>query len=81
MRAGKIHCAHSRSSASRWPIHASLAVTDPRHSDPRAGRPAAGRAFTLIELLVIIDVERVPFKKLWAVRGGKVLHSFWYLED
>jgi prepilin-type N-terminal cleavage/methylation domain-containing protein/prepilin-type processing-associated H-X9-DG protein len=26
-------------------------------------------------------VERVPFKKLWAVRGGKVLHSFWYLED
>ena len=33
--------------------------------------------------VVLLDghVERVPFKKLWAVRGGKVLHSFWYLED
>ncbi len=26
-------------------------------------------------------VERVPFNKLWAVRGGKVTHSFWYLDD
>ena len=26
-------------------------------------------------------IERVAFGKLWAVRGGKVLHSFWYLED
>ncbi len=26
-------------------------------------------------------VERVPFAKLWQARGGKVVHSFWYLED
>jgi len=26
-------------------------------------------------------VERVPFSKLWNARGGKVTHSFWYLED
>jgi prepilin-type processing-associated H-X9-DG protein len=27
-------------------------------------------------------VERVPFKKLWAIdSAGNVTHSFWYLED
>jgi prepilin-type N-terminal cleavage/methylation domain-containing protein/prepilin-type processing-associated H-X9-DG protein len=27
-------------------------------------------------------VERVPFKKLWQIdAAGKVLHSFWYMED
>ena len=26
-------------------------------------------------------VERVPFKKLWEWRGGKIVHSFWYMED
>ncbi len=25
--------------------------------------------------------ERVPFKKLWEVRNGKVVHTFWYMED
>ena len=26
-------------------------------------------------------VERVPFKKLWAWRNNKIVHSFWYMED
>ena len=27
-------------------------------------------------------VERVSFKKLWQINsGGKVVHSFWYMED
>jgi len=25
--------------------------------------------------------ERVPFKKLWEWRSGRIVHSFWYLED
>ncbi len=33
--------------------------------------------------VVLLDghAERVGFKKLWECRNGKVVHSFWYLED
>jgi prepilin-type N-terminal cleavage/methylation domain-containing protein/prepilin-type processing-associated H-X9-DG protein len=26
-------------------------------------------------------VERVPFKKLWQFENGRMVHSFWYMED
>jgi prepilin-type processing-associated H-X9-DG protein len=34
--------------------------------------------------LTLLDghVERVPFRKLWQIdAAGKVMHSFWYMED
>ena len=45
------------------------------------GRPtvhSSGANVTLLDG----HVERVPFKKLWQVNSaGKVVHSFWYIED
>ncbi len=44
------------------------------------GRPtvhSSGANVTLMDG----HVERVSFKKLWELRNGRVVHSFWYLED
>jgi prepilin-type N-terminal cleavage/methylation domain-containing protein/prepilin-type processing-associated H-X9-DG protein len=44
------------------------------------GRPtvhANGANLTLMDG----HVERVPFKRLWEWNKGKIVHSFWYLED
>ena len=55
--------------------------TDPTYAPYSHGRPtvhSSGANVTLLDG----HVERVAFKKLWAInRNGAVSHSFWYLED
>jgi prepilin-type processing-associated H-X9-DG protein len=55
--------------------------TDPGYAPYSHGRPTVHSMGANVGLLDG-HVERVPFKKLWQVeRSGKVVHSFWYLED
>ena len=61
--------------------HDNVNDTDRSYSPYSHGRPtvhANGANVTLLDG----HVERVPFKKLWQIdTAGKVVHSFWYLED
>jgi prepilin-type processing-associated H-X9-DG protein len=58
-----------------------LVDSDPTYAPYSHARPTVhdnGANVTLMDG----HVERVPFKKLWEVDGaGKVVHSFWYMED
>jgi prepilin-type N-terminal cleavage/methylation domain-containing protein/prepilin-type processing-associated H-X9-DG protein len=58
-----------------------VADSDPTYAPYNHGRPTVhenGANVTLMDG----HVERVSFKKLWQLDGtGKVLHSFWYMED
>ena len=55
--------------------------SDPSYAPYSHARPTVhdnGANVTLMDG----HVERVPFNKLWQVDGaGKVVHSFWYMED
>lgn len=44
------------------------------------GRPTVHNSGANVTLLDG-HVERVPFKRLWELKQGKIVHSFWYLED
>jgi prepilin-type N-terminal cleavage/methylation domain-containing protein/prepilin-type processing-associated H-X9-DG protein len=61
--------------------HDNVNDTDPSYSPYSHGRPTVhdkGANVTLLDG----HVERVPFKKLWQIdAAGKIVHSFWYLED
>ena len=58
-----------------------LVDSDPSYAPYNHARPTVhdnGANVTLMDG----HVERVPFNKLWQVDGaGKVVHSFWYMED
>jgi prepilin-type processing-associated H-X9-DG protein len=57
--------------------------TMPQYPDApyNSGRPTVHNQGANVTLLDG-HVERVPFKRLWAIDSKKkVVHSFWYLED